>query len=185
MHGRRRDRWVARAARPERVSATLWRVDTGGEFYDEDFFRTVAASGARVLLIGRRALIALGAPVMTSDYDVWLHFDDVELLNAAFAALDHHPNHTPEDARRRGRYVLENSQRVDVVIARGATASDATDEHLTFRQAWDARVRVQIDEGLFADLPSIDHLIITKRWGSRPRDLVDIEWLNVLKGRPA
>ena len=72
------------------ISGTLHGVEAGGEFYDEDFFRTLAASGARALLIGRRALIALGAPVI--------------------------------------------------------------------------------------------HLILTKRWGSRPRDLVDIEWLTVLKG---
>jgi hypothetical protein len=31
------------------------------------FFRAVANSGARALLIGRRALIALGLPVMTRD----------------------------------------------------------------------------------------------------------------------
>jgi hypothetical protein len=31
------------------------------------FFRAIADSGARALLIGRQALIALGMPVMTSD----------------------------------------------------------------------------------------------------------------------
>lgn len=150
-----------------------------GELYDEDFFRALAKSEARVLLIGRRALIALGAPVMTSDYDVWLHFDDVEKLNAAFATLDHHPNYSPEVARKRGRYVLENGQRIDVLIARGK--SDVTGQSLTFDEAWSARQRIEIDVGLHADLPSIDHLIVTKRWASRPRDLVDIEWLTLLK----
>jgi hypothetical protein len=152
-----------------------------GELYDEDFFRALNQSGARVLLIGRRALIALGAPVMTSDYDVWLHFDDIEKLNEAFAAFDHVPNHPPDEARRRGRYVLENGQRIDVLIARSATTPQ--NEKLTFDEAYAARQRVKIDSALHADLPSIDHLIITKRWGSRPRDLVDIEWLTVLKER--
>ncbi len=152
-----------------------------GELYDEDFFRALDRSGARVLLIGRRALIALGAPVMTSDYDVWLHFDDVEKLNGAFAALDHHPNHAPNEARKRGRYVLENGQRIDVLIARSATTPQG--EALTFDEAYSARQRVKIEEGLHADLPSIEHLIVTKRWASRPRDLIDIEWLTVLKGR--
>lgn len=140
-------------------------VEAGGEFYDEDFFRTVAVSGARALLIGRRALIALGAPVMTSDYDVWLHFDDVEKLNAAFAALDHYPNHPPEEARKRGRYVLENGQRVDVLIARAATAP--TLERLTFQEAWDARQTLQIGEGLVSELPSID-LLLPRRQGTTP-----------------
>lgn len=94
-----------------------------GEFSDEDFFRVVTESGARALLIGRRALILLGAPVMTSDYDLWLHFDDAEKLNAAFAAVDHCPNRTPEGARRTGRYVIENGERVDVMLARSAISS--------------------------------------------------------------
>ena len=73
------------------------------EFYDEDFFRVVQASGARALLIGRRALVALGAPVMTTDYDLWLHREDIERLNTAFEAVGHFPNHPPSVARERGR----------------------------------------------------------------------------------
>jgi hypothetical protein len=34
--------------------------------------------------------------------------------------------------------------------------------------------------GHAVQLPSIEHLIETKRWASRPRDLVDIEWLTQL-----
>jgi hypothetical protein len=30
------------------------------------------------LLIGQRALVALGASVMTADYDLWIHQDDIE-----------------------------------------------------------------------------------------------------------
>ena len=40
----------------------------------------IAASGARALLIGRRALITLGLPLMTRDYDFWLHGDDAARL---------------------------------------------------------------------------------------------------------
>lgn len=116
---------------------------------------------------------------MTSDYDVWIHFDDVEKLNAAFAPLEHYPNYAPAEARKRGRYVLENGQRVNVLLARAATAP--TQAGLTFDEAWDAKQVVRIDDNLEAHLPSIEHLIITKRWGSRPRDLVDIDWLAVLQ----
>lgn len=42
---------------------------------------------------------------MASDYDLWVHFDDVETLNAAMAALDLEPNHPAPEARARGRYV--------------------------------------------------------------------------------
>ena len=37
----------------------------GSEFDEGEFFRAIAASGSRALLIGRRALVALGIPVLT------------------------------------------------------------------------------------------------------------------------
>ena len=151
------------------------------DFYDEDFFRALSASGARGLVIGRRALVALGAPVMTTDYDLWLHIDDIAKLNESFAKIDHHPSCTPEVARSRGRYVLENSQHIDVMVARAR--SGAAGLALSFDDAWAARQTIEIGPSLTAYLPSIPHLIITKRWASRPRDLVDIEWLTLLSQR--
>jgi hypothetical protein len=154
------------------------RIVQNDEFYDEDFFRTLTSSGARALLIGRRALVALGAPVMTTDYDLWLHFDDIEKLNGAFAGVEHYPNHEPEAARKRGRYVLENSQHIDVMISRsqGADASN-----LAFEDAWQRRRAIRVPGGeVFA--PCTRDLIKTKQWAMRPRDLVDIDWLTVLLG---
>ena len=40
--------------------------------FEVNFFGAIDKSGARALLIGRRALIALGMPVLTADYDLWL-----------------------------------------------------------------------------------------------------------------
>jgi hypothetical protein len=39
----------------------------GSEFDETEFFRAIQDSGARALLIGRRALVALGIPVLTAD----------------------------------------------------------------------------------------------------------------------
>jgi hypothetical protein len=150
----------------------------GSELTDEDFFRTVAQSGARALLIGRRALILLGAPVVTADYDLWVHFDDVERLNAGVEAYEIYPNHVPEEARQRGRYVLENGERVDVMIARAT--STPTDEALAFDDAWARRQGIEVAPGLKAQLPSIPDLIVTKRWASRPKDIADIQFLELL-----
>ena len=86
----------------------------GSEFDEAEFFRAIAASGARALLIGRRALVALGIPVLTADYDFWLHIDDIAAFNAAVEAQGLSPTRTPDEARGRGRYVLENDERVDV-----------------------------------------------------------------------
>ena len=44
-----------------------------GTAFDElDFFRRIEESAARALLIGRRALVVLGLPVLTADYDYWI-----------------------------------------------------------------------------------------------------------------
>lgn len=53
-------------------------------FDEEDFFRAIEGSGARVLPIGRRALVALGAPLHTADHDLRAHVDDIERLIAWF-----------------------------------------------------------------------------------------------------
>ena len=154
-----------------------------GELDDETFFRTLAHSGARALLIGRRALILLGAPVMTADYDLWLHVDDIELLNGAFGAIDHCPTHTPAEARQRGRYVIENGERIDVMVARAAAGG--ADLVLDFDTAWARRQEVMLGE-IAVFLPSLADLIITKRWASRPKDLADIQFLEALRrGEPA
>ncbi len=147
---------------------------------DEVFFPALAASGARVLLIGRRALVALGAPLMTVDVDLWVHFDDIELLNAALERFDQIPNRSPAEARARGRYVIENGERVDVMVARSAT--DPSGVVLAFDDAWGRRQEVELCGATIA-LPSIDDLITTKRWASRPKDMVDIQWLTELKRR--
>lgn len=83
-------------------------------FDEVQFFRAVHHSGARALLIGRRALVFLGLPVLTADYDFWLAIDDIEAFNAAADGFDLRPSHPAAEARRRGRYVLENDVSVYV-----------------------------------------------------------------------
>ena len=152
-----------------------------GEFDDEEFFRAISKTGARVLIIGRRALILLGAPVMTAHYDVWVHIDDIEKLNTAFDALAHAPSRTPDEARKTGRYVIENGERIDVIVAR--SASTPAGVALAFEAAWTRRQPVSISGEVTVFLPSIEDLITTKRWGSRPKDLVDIQFLETLRRR--
>ena len=60
-----------------------WRTLEHFEFDEVEFFRAVQASEVRALLIGRRALVALGLPVLTADYDFWIHIDDIQALNGA------------------------------------------------------------------------------------------------------
>lgn len=149
------------------------------EHDDEEILGAVASSGARVLIIGRKALIILGLPVMTNDYDFWVHIDDIEKLNAAFFPLDHVPNKTPDAARKTGRYVLENGEHIDVMVARAASTRDGT--RLDFDEAWGRRQVLEAGAGITVALPSIADLIITKMWSARAKDIGDIQLLETLR----
>lgn len=130
-------------------------------------------------MIGRRALVMLGAPVLTGDYDVWVHFDDIEKLNAALEAIGLFATKSPDQARATGRYVFENDVRVDVMVARSASTPEG--DRLDFESAWERRQAVDIGKGIILALPSVDDLITTKRWGSRPKDMIDIQWLEMTR----
>jgi len=153
----------------------------GPAFDEGDLFRAIAASGARVLLIGRRAMVAYGLPVLTADYDLWIDPDDVEALNAALVPLGLRPTRPPDEARRAGRYVLENDEHVDVLLARhGRPVGGAT---LAHADAWARRQLLRWDDATTIAVPSLDDLILTKRWAMRDKDVADIRLLEALRVR--
>ncbi len=148
------------------------------DFDELGFFRAVASSGARALLIGRRALVVIGIPVLTADYDFWIHIDDIEAFNLAAAPFDLRPTHSPADARARGRYILENGERVDVLIARAVPTVDGT--RVAFDDVWARRRSRPLTSEVAVILPSIADLILTKRFAARPKDVEDIRLLSLL-----
>lgn len=153
----------------------------GSEFDEIEFFKAVAGSGARALLIGRRALVVLGLPVLTADYDFWVHIDDIGLLNAAAEPFGLLPTRSPEEARGRGRYVLENEEHVDVLVARSVPTADGG--RVEFDGIWTRRQEVRFGAGVTLALPALDDLIATKRIAPRPKDLEDIRLLEALRSR--
>jgi hypothetical protein len=155
----------------------------GSDFEEAEFFRAIAASGTRALLIGRRALVALGIPVLTADYDFWVHIDDIASFNAAVELQGLIPSRTPEEARGRGRYVLENDERVDVLVARTVPTVDGV--RVAFDEVWERRRALQVAPGVTLAVPDLDDLILTKRFGGRPKDLEDIRLLEALREEEA
>jgi hypothetical protein len=151
----------------------------GGDFDEVSFFGAVHESGARALLIGRRALVLLGLPVLTADYDFWLAIDDIARFNAAAARCDLHPTVDPERARQRGRYTLENDEHVDVLVARSVTTVDGV--RVAFEDVWARRRHITLGPGIDVQLPFVDDLILTKRFADRPKDLEDIRLLRILQ----
>ena len=149
-------------------------------FDEAGFFHALTVSGARALLVGRRALVALGIPVLTADYDFWLHPDDVEIFNRAAEPFDLVANRSPADARLQGRYVLENDEHIDVLIARHVSLGAG--RSISFDEVWQRR-RLLVSKGASVPVPSTDDIISTKRWGSRPKDAEDIRLLEALRER--
>jgi hypothetical protein len=149
------------------------------EFDEEELFSAIARSGVRALLIGRRALVALGIPVLTADYDLWIHIDDIAALNAAVEPLELYPNRPPDEARRLGRYVLEGDEKVDVLVARQASTKDGVP--LRFEDAWARRTTLAYTPRVPLVVPCLDDMILTKRWSLRPKDVDDIAMLEKLK----
>lgn len=151
----------------------------GSEFDEIEFFRAVERSEVRALLIGRRALVILGLPVLTADYDYWIHIDDAAAFNRVAEPFGLVPTRTPEEARRRGRYVLENLEKVDVLVARVVPTVDGIDVH--FEDVWTRRRTIAVTPDVNVALPDLDDLILTKRFGARPKDLEDVRLLEVLR----
>jgi len=150
------------------------------DYLDEDQLLAALFGGpARVLLIGRRALVALGLPVLTADYDIWVHIDDISELNRSVAGLEIYPSCDPAEARRRGRYVLENGEHIDVLVARAVPTKDG--ERVEFEEVWSRRTALDYGDQVRVCLPSIDDLIRTKKWSMRDRDVADIRLLEALK----
>jgi hypothetical protein len=150
-----------------------------GEFDELKFFTVIQDAGVRALLIGRRALVLLGLPVLTADYDFWIAIDQIDAFNTAAAMCDLHPTVSPTEARRRDRYVLENHEHVDVLIARSVQTLDGIVVH--FEELWSRRQSIALAPGVKVQRPTIDDLILTKRFANRPKDAEDIRFLRVMK----
>ena len=153
----------------------------GTAFDEAGFFRAISRSGARALLIGRKALVVLGLPVLTADYDYWVHPDDAAIFNDAAKPFGLSPSRSPEEARKRGRYVLENDEKIDVLVARAVSTVDGVE--VRFDDVWKRRRSVSTGAGIELALPELDDLIATKRFAARPRDAEDIRLLEGLRDR--
>jgi hypothetical protein len=117
--------------------------------------------------------------VLTADYDFWLHIDDMAALNEAVEPMGLVPSRSPDEARARGRYVLENDERVDVLVARTVPTVDGV--RVAFDDVWPRRRTLVLGPGTTIAIPALDDLILTKRFGGRPKDLEDIRLLEALR----
>src|SRR6185295_7506902 len=105
--------------------------------------------------------------------------DDIEALNRAVEPLDLVPNRPADEARHVGRYVLENGEHIDVLVERAVSTKDGV--RVSFEDVWSRREVLIYEANVRLAIPSIDDLILTKRWAMRDKDVADIRLLERLK----
>jgi hypothetical protein len=76
--------------------------------------------------------------------------------------------------------VLQNGEHVDVLVARAVPTVDGPTA--SFEEPWSRRVSIDLGSDVAVSIPSIDNLILTKRFANRPKDLEDVRLLRILKG---
>jgi len=109
----------------------------------------------------------------------WISIEDIERFNSALAPLDLFPDRDHQSARQRGRYVLENDEHIDVLVARAVPTVEGI--RVAFDDVWSRRIELQYDGDVRIAIPSMDDLILTKQWSMRDRDLADIRLIRALK----
>lgn len=135
----------------------------------------------RYLLIGRRALILYGAPVLTGDNDIWVDSEDkkktLSLLQEHFAfELSH-----PIDTKRPIVTGFSGMKKYDLFFHKGTRTIE--NEKVDFNECYKNSVLVKdTSRDISFRIPSIDDLILLKK--IRPpnvRDEQDIEYLLKIK----
>jgi hypothetical protein len=74
---------------------------------------------------------------------------------------------------------LENEERVDVLIARAVFTIDKV--RVAFEDVWARRRLIELAPGVETAIPSLDDLILTKRFSGRPKDAEDVRMLEALR----
>lgn len=75
--------------------------------------------------------------------------------------------------------VAENDERVDVLVARSVPTIDGV--RVAFEDVWSRRRGLEYAPGVQVAVPAVPDLILTKRFGGRPKDFEDIRLLESLR----
>lgn len=147
--------------------------------------KLLAQRRIRYLLIGRWAVAQHGAPVVTADYDLWVHPNDrrrlFQLLETAFDA--ELPD--PRQLNRPLVTVYVGPDKIDCFSPKKIINDEG--EALAFDQVYARADRKRSPkEKLVIRVPSIDDLIALKKFTQndplkRARNLEDIRYLQTIK----
>jgi len=131
----------------------------------------------RYLIIGRRAVILYGGPVLTGDNDIWIHpADKRKTLSLLKEKFDFELSHSV-DTKRSIVTGFSGMKKFDLFFHK--SASTIENEKVEFDECYRNSVMVKdLTRSIYFRVPSIDDLIRLKKIrGPNVRDEQDIEYL--------
>ncbi len=146
-----------------------------------DFLRRLHASDMRYLLVGRQAMVLLGAPVLSADYDFYLSPEPEDLKTLLSLAEDLRLEVSPKQASRRPFFsLLGDTLKLDFFRARRYSIPGG--ESFTFDEIFERRKVIPVDD-FAVYVPTVRDLIRTKMIRGLPRDMEDLKYLQALLER--
>jgi len=128
------------------------------------------------LIIGRRAVVLYGAPVLTADYDFWIDAADRARVLSYFIEKGCMLSE-PEDSLNPMIQVYAGPRKIDLFFHK--QIKNIEGDLIEFESCYqNATTKKDSEQGLFFCIPSIDDLIKTKKIRKENvKDLQDIEYL--------
>ena len=137
-----------------------------------DILSEFSVAGVEYLLVGAHALAAHGLVRGTSDIDLWVRPtpDNAARVHRALLAFG-----APAE-----QFSVEDFTKPDSVVQLGVPPLRidilTTLSGVEFSEAWSARLTVVLD-GIHVPVMSRAHLVANKRAAKRPKDQLDLRWL--------
>ncbi|MBM4340596.1 MAG: hypothetical protein FJ110_13765 [Deltaproteobacteria bacterium] len=131
----------------------------------------------RYLIIGRRAVVLYGGPVLTADHDIWFHPEDKEeVLSLLLTQLHFELSHLP-DTKSPIVTGFSGTKKYDLFFQK--SVKNIENETIEFEECYEHSVLKEDDEvNLLFRIPSIDDLIRLKKVRKpNAKDEQDIEYL--------
>ena len=142
-----------------------------------DLLRELNRQNIRYLLIGRRAVILYGAPVLTADHDLWIHPDDKKRVLSFLVEELGFELSQPLDTKRPILSAFSGPRKYDLFFQRSVRNTES--ETIQFEECYrNSILKEDPGENLQFRIPSVDDLIRLKKVRPpNPKDEQDIEYL--------
>jgi hypothetical protein len=152
------------------------------EFNFPDLVKELNKEHIRYILIGRQALILYGAPLLSFDYDLWVHPDDRKKLLQYLVNIKNFEITRDISDPSPICTVFAGTEKVDLFFNKTITnlESETIDFEVSYNNA--IKIRDDSDPDFLIRIPSIEDLVKLKKLRARNmKDEEDIKYLLSIK----